>query len=180
MKTSLLLLCLCMGCIVSGQKVDSVAIPRGVVYKYTEPAAVEKAKQFIEQELTGTPTYELEKGVAFIGPALWSGYKRITTLAEIKGGDVTINFNKEKLSAKSTQTRDDFKKIWDQVRAEVKDKPLKIRKATSKELQYYWSVISFDIDEPLLIAEIPEHRYILNLSPKDLNIVWLDEVPVNY
>jgi hypothetical protein len=180
MKTSLLLLFLCIGSIVSAQKIDSVAIPRGVVYKYTDAATIEKAKQLIEREISGNPTYELDKGVAFIGPVIWSRYKKVTTLAEIKGGDVTINYNKEKLSAKMTQNHDDFKKIWDQVRAEVKDKPLKIRKATFKELQYYWSVISFDIEEPLFIAEIPDHRFIINLSPKDLSIVWLDEVHANF
>jgi hypothetical protein len=44
-------------------------------------------------------------------------------------------------------------------------------------LQYYWAVISFDIDEPLLIVETSEHKYILNILKKDLKLMWLDEVP---
>jgi hypothetical protein len=100
-------------------------------------------------------------------------------LSATTGGNVTINFNKEKLAAKMTQDADGFKKIWDQLRQEVKGKTVTLRKATYKELQYYWAVISFDIEEPLLVAETAEHSYILNLSPKTLKLVWLDEVPAS-
>jgi hypothetical protein len=86
-------------------------------------------------------------------------------------------YNKEKLSAKMTQDKDDFKKIWDQVRKDIKNSDFIVRKATYSELQYYWAVISFDIEEPLLIVETSAHRFILNLSPKDLKLIWLDEAP---
>jgi hypothetical protein len=161
------------------QQTDSVSIPKGVVYKYTNPEITDKAKALITKELGDAPTYELNSGILFVGPVLWMRYQKISALAAITGGNVTINFNKEKLAAKMTQDNDGFKKIWDQVRQEVKDKTITLRKATYKELQYYWAVISFDIEEPLLIAEIAEHNYILNLSPNTLKLVWLDEVPVS-
>ena len=160
-----------------GQQVDSVNIPKGVVYKYCDPAIVEKAKELILKELGSAPSYKLNSGVMFVGPTLWKRYKNIPALGNIPGGNVTINFNKEQLSAKMTQDAEGFEKIWTQVRKEVAIDQVKIRKAGYGELQYYWAVISFDIDEPLLIAETNEHRYLLNLSAKDLTLVWLDEVP---
>lgn len=132
------------------------------------------------KELSDAPDYKLDNGVVFIGPVLWTRYKKIPTLESIKGGNVTLLFNKEKLAGKITQDKDDFKKVWDQVRTEVAGNNLKLRKATYRELEYYWAVISFDIEEPLLIAETNEHRFILNLSPKDLKLLWLDEVPLSF
>jgi hypothetical protein len=161
------------------QQVDSISIPKGVVYKYVNPEIVETAKALITKELGDSLAYKLNSGIMFVGPVLWMRYQKIPALAAITGGNVTINFNKEKLAAKMTQDADGFKKIWDQLRQEVKGKTVTLRKATHKELQYYWAVISFDIEEPLLIAETVEHSYLLNLSPKTLKLVWLDEVPAS-
>lgn len=162
-----------------GQKVDSVNIPKGVVYKYASPQAVQKAKDLIITELGDVPKYELNGGVLFVGPVLWLRYKKIPVLAAIEGGNVTINFNKEQLAAKMTQDKEGFSKVWDQVRQDVKGKEIVLRKATYKELQYYWAVISFDIEEPLLIAEAGDHHFIFNLSPEKLTLLWLDEVPAS-
>ena len=76
-----------------------------------------------------------------------------------------------------TQDKAGFKKIWDHIRSEVGGSEFKLRKLTFNEIDYYWTVISFDIEEPLLVVETNNHRYILNLSPKDLKLLWLDEVP---
>lgn len=160
-----------------GQTVDSVSIPKGVVYKYSDATIITKAKDLIRKELSDSASYEMNGGIVFIGPELWSRYKNIAELNNIPGGNVTIKFDGKNLSGKMTQDIEGFKKIWDQVRKEVKGNNYTLRKPTSKELQYYWAVISFDIEEPLLIAQTNEHRYILNLSPKDLKLVWLDEVP---
>jgi hypothetical protein len=164
---------------VLAQKIDSIDIPKRVVYKYCDPGIIDKAKKLITKELSDSASYSLDKGMVFIGPILWSRYRKIPALEAIPGGNITILYNKEKLAAKLTQEKDGFKKIWDQVRAEVNAGGFKFRKATYNELAYYWSVISFDIEEPLLIVETAGHRYILNLSPKDLALIWLDEVPPN-
>jgi hypothetical protein len=41
----------------------------------------------------------------------------------------------------------------------------------------YWSVISFDIEEPLVIIETTQERYILNINPKTMKLIWLDQAP---
>jgi hypothetical protein len=162
------------------QKIDSIVIPKGVSYKYCDPSLIEQTRSLVTKELSDSTVYELNDGIVFIGPVLWSRYKKIPALANIKGGNVTILFNDEKLSGKITQDPKDFKKVWDQMRKETADADLTLRKPSTKELEYYWSVISFDIEEPLFIVETSEHRYILNLSPKTMKLLWLDEVPDGY
>ena len=165
--------------IAKGQTTDSVNIPKGVVYKYISPDIIENAKKLIAKELSEKTTSGLNGGLLFIGPVLWSRYLKIPALAAIPNGNMTINFNKEKLTGKMIQDNESFQKIWAQVQQEVTGKEIIIRKATYKELQYYWAVISFDIEEPLLIVQTPEHNYILNLSSQTLKLVWLDEVPAS-
>lgn len=75
-----------------------------------------------------------------------------------------------------SQTLEESKIIWDEFRNEVSQDYI-IRKANEKELIYYWSVISFDIDEPLLIVETKNHNYILNFLKGNLKLMWLDEAP---
>ena len=174
MKTILLILFIGLNIIVLAQQSPSIEIPAGVNYKYCDSATYEKAKTIITQELSSTPSYSLNAGIVFIGPVLWSRYKEVKTLKEIKGGDMTIlGYKKETSSGKLTQNLEGFKLVWDYLRAEVADKGFKLRKATAAELKYFWSVISFDIDEPLIIVETANHNYIMNLSPKGLHLPGL-------
>jgi len=83
----------------------------------------------------------------------------------------------KKLSAKLTQDLEDSKRVWGELRREIAGKKFILRKARAKELQYYWAVISFDIDEPLVIVETDKESYILNISPKTMKLLWLDQAP---
>lgn len=159
------------------QQIDSVNAPERVVYNYSDPALVEKAKQLIKQELLESPSYQFNNTMVIVGPVLWTRYKKISELKKIKQGNVI--FRKSTLEGKATQDLTDFKKVWNQVRSEINADDLVIRKLTYNELDYYWTVISFDIDEPLLIAESNGHRFILNLT-KDMKLVWLDEAPESH
>ena len=160
------------------QQPEKVDIPKGVVYKYCDSATNEKAKAIIREELSASPSYSLNTGILFIGPVLWARYGKIKPLNDIKGGNMTIlGYKKETSAGKMTQNNSDFKLVWDQLRKEINGADYILRKATAAELKYYWSVISFDIDEPLIIVETKEHNYILDISAKDMKLSWLDETP---
>lgn len=159
------------------QKSYPIDIPKGVAYKYCDSVTFEKAKVLVMQELTKQPTYELNGRMMFVGPVLWARFQKIKELKKIEGGNVTLMIDGGKIAAKMTQSVDDSKKVWDALREEIGTQEFKLRKATYQELQYYWSVISFDIEEPLIVIETKDHNYILNLSPKDMKILWLDEAP---
>ena len=159
------------------QTEEKVTIPKGVVYNYCDPKIVEATKKAIKDNLTDSSNYSIIGDMIIVGPMLWARFKNIENIKSIKNGNTTFKVDKQDFEGKMTQTLADSKKLWYELRKEINTKPYIIRKFTESELGYYWAVISFDIDEPLLILETDEHRYILNVLKKDVKLFWLDEVP---
>lgn len=164
--------------IVTAQDIEKIKIPKGVTYNYCDSKTIENAKKLITEELIDSTKFELSDSMLIVGPQLWNRFKNIKVLNEIENGDVILHVDDLDLSGKMTQDINDTKKVWNEFRKEVNGS-FNIRKATEQELKYYWSVISFDIEEPLLIVETKEHNYILNIIKNDLKLMWLDEAPVN-
>ncbi|MBP6624053.1 MAG: hypothetical protein KA198_02710 [Chitinophagaceae bacterium] len=159
-----------------GQNIEEIVIPKGVTYNYCDAKTIEEAKKLISENISDDSKFTLAQNILIVGPQLWNRYKNINRLSEIEGGNTTFHVDNLELKGKMTQDIKDAKKVWDEFRKEVKGE-YKIRKANEEELKYYWSVISFDIDEPLLIVETKEHNYILNILKEDLKLMWLDEAP---
>jgi hypothetical protein len=158
------------------QKTETITIPKGVVYNYCNPKIIEKAKKLISDNLSNTNDYKIVQNNLIIGPELWKRFKDNEKIQNIKQRKVQFHVDDLVLEGKMSQDINDSKIIWDEFKNEVTQDYV-IRKANENELKYYWSVISFDIDEPLLIIETKEHNYILNLLKKDLKLLWLDEAP---
>lgn len=160
-----------------GQTEDKISIPKGVVYRYCEKETVENAKLLIKNSISDGSNDSLLDNLLIVGPVLWSRFKNIDILNKIEGGNTTFHVDKNTLTGKMTQDLNDTKKVWAEFRKEVNGESYIIRKLNEKELIYYWSIISFDIDEPLLIVETKDHKYILNILKDHLKLMWLDEVP---
>lgn len=176
MKNLLLLLITSFSLQLYAQK-EKIEVPARITYKYCKPKTYLKAKELVLKEMGEDAHFELCDRFMFIGPVLWQRFFKIDALSKIEGGSVDLHVNEDVLKAKLCQSLTDSKKVWNQIRSEVENKEIKLRKAKPSELEYYWSVISYDIQEPLIIAETIGHAYILDLSPKTLKLMWLDEVP---
>lgn len=174
LKNTLLLLFYITFC--SAQKDETIKIPKGIVYNYCDSKVVEKAKKLISKNLSDNNDYKILQANLIIGPELWKRFKDNERIQKIEKGKVQFHVDDLVIDGKMSQNINDSKIIWDEFKKEV-SKDFTIRKANEEELKYYWSVISFDIDEPLLIIETKEHNYILNLLKKDLKLMWLDEAP---
>jgi hypothetical protein len=157
------------------QDIEKIEIPKGVVYNYSDNQIIAKAKKLITDNLSQNTDYSILQDHMIIGPELWKRYGKIERLQQIVG-NVDFQVDDVVLKGKMSQDMADSKLIWNEFRKEITGE-YKIRKANKLELQYYWSVISFDIDEPLLILETKNHNYILNLLKKDMKLLWLDEAP---
>ena len=155
---------------------ETIPIPKGVVYNYASNEVIEKARQLITDNLSDSPDYTILQKTIIIGPQLWKRYKDNPKIQQIKEGKIQFHVDDMVLAGKMSQDLTDAQIIWDEFRKEVAN-DFTIRKANTWELKYYWSVISFDIDEPLLIVATKEHNYILNLLKDDLKLMWLDEAP---
>lgn len=176
MKYTLSLLLASFLTICFGQNIEEIKIPEGVVYNYCDNSIIDKAKKLIEENLADSTKTTITQSMLIVGPVLWKTFKDIKVLNEIEGGNTTFYVDKGELKGKMTQDTEDANKVWNEFR-KVVNGDYTIRKANEEELRYYWSVISFDIDEPLLIVETKEHNYILNLMKDDLKLMWLDEAP---
>jgi hypothetical protein len=177
MKKHFLIIFLVISCQVYAQKTEKIDIPDRVVYKYCKPKIFEKAKEIVVKELADQSENLLTEKILFVGPILWTRFSKIDSLSNIEGGNMTLLVDDKQLAGKMTQDNNDSRLVWDQVKKEVNTLEYKLRKATYKELDYYWTVISFDIEEPLIILETSEHKYILDIAPSTLKLLWIDEVP---
>jgi hypothetical protein len=162
---------------VIAQNIEKITIPKGVVYNYCENSIIEEAKKLIKENLTNENDYSLLQANLIVGPTLWKTFKNVESLQEV-GTDAVFHIDDLEVSGKMCQDLNDTKKMWNELKKEISAN-FKIRKANQDELAYYWATIPFDIDEPLLIVETENHNYILNILPKDLKLMWLDEFPLN-
>ena len=178
---NLIVILLCSVTFLTAQKIE---VPKGINYKFCSERNNEKAKALLTKQFTD-PDYSFFSGMLIIGPRLWVRYKEIPAIRDITAGNTSFHVpiidkkgkkDTQILTGKLVQTRDDFKKVWGQVVTDFKGANITFRKLTPTELNYYWSIISFDIEEPLFIAEGGKYKLLINLQPKDLKIMWLDEV----
>lgn len=160
----------------SAQKIETITIPKGIVYNYCSDKIIDKTKKMITSNIADSTDYSLLQKTLIVGPVLWSRFKEYKKIQTIEKGKVSFHVDDLILEGKMSQDINDSKIIWNEFRKEITENYI-IRKANEQELRYYWSVISFDIDEPLLIVETKNHNYILNVLKKDLKLMWLDEVP---
>jgi len=177
MKKIFLLLLVAVSCQVYSQRIEKIDVPERVVYNYCKPKVLKKAKKKINKELAGKTESSLTGKLLFVGPVLWTRFGEIDKLANIEGGNMTLLVDDKQLTGKLAQDLTDSKLVWEQVKKEIDGEEYELRKANYQELNYYWSVISFDIEEPLFIIETSEHKYILDIAPKTIKLLWLDEVP---
>lgn len=158
------------------QTTEKITIPNGVIYNYVDDKTNEKAKKIIRESLSQKENFKLLDDILMIGPTLWKRFQHIETLQEIPG-NVVFHIDDLQVDGKMSQQFEDSKKLWNEVKKEITG-DYNIRKANEDELKYYWSTISFDIEEPLFIIETEQHTYIFNFSKKRMKLLWIDEFPL--
>ncbi|RXM40515.1 hypothetical protein BOQ62_06050 [Chryseobacterium sp. CH21] len=175
MKIKILLLLLFIVNLVKAQITEKITIPSGVVYLYADDKTNEKVKKSLTESLQNATNYDILGDNLMIGPTLWKQFKNIEILHSIPD-NVTFHIDEMEVEGKVSRKLDDSKKIWNEFKKEISGN-YQIRKANEDELKYYWSTISFDIEEPLFILQTENHRYILNFLKKNQKLLWLDEFP---
>ncbi len=163
-----------------------VRIPKGVNYKFASDSINNAAKKIITLELADPKNYSLFDKLLYIGPQLWSRYQKIPSLNNIPGGNTQINIpqydkqgnvvGQKSASAKLIQNTSDFKLLWDQLIQELSTDTVNIRKLTSKEIEYYWAVIFYDIEEPVFTIENKKIKILMQLTSGQFRLFWIDEL----
>jgi hypothetical protein len=167
---------------------DSMVIPKGVVYKKKTAEINNKARNLLLQELNiNTVTYSLFDGTVFMGPRLWNRYKSNEAIGKIKEGNVQFHVpvtdpvtkkqSQQILNGKLLQTKEDFKTVWKQIVTDIGTAVPVIRKMNEKELNYYWAIINFDIEEPVYVVETAGFNLLVQFVADKMNVFWIEEMP---
>jgi hypothetical protein len=51
-----------------------------------------------------------------------------------------------------------------------------VRRPTQLEIAVLWSMIPFDLKDPLFVVEIGGHNLIVVLSPEERTVLWIDDL----
>ncbi|MCP9751024.1 hypothetical protein [Ferruginibacter sp. HRS2-29] len=160
---------------------SNVSVPKGIAYKRAPETVNKKAAKLLLEELQNSNTFNLFDSIMIIGPNLWKRYSKIPSLASIKEGNIllkTQNFENsnsfEKIPAKIIQTGQDYKTVLAQIKKEFAGMEIIQRKLSVTDLRYYWSVIFFDIEEPVFVLEGNGKKFLFDME--DNKILWVDEL----
>ncbi len=77
------------------------------------------------------------------------------------------------MTGKLIQTYEDFKILWTQIVSDLKEENFVIRKIKETELKYFWSIIFYDIDEPLFVIDNQKIRLIIDLNDR-LKVLFIE------
>jgi hypothetical protein len=165
---------------------DTMNIPKGIVYKKAIGEINNKAQELISNELSvKTVSYSLFDSIVVIGPVLWEKYSNIQPITAIKEGNISLKVSSynskqkksitELVSAKLIQRKNDYRTVLAQIVKDINGKPLKFRNLNELDLIYYWSVIFFDIEEPIFIIEANGRKFLFDLDT-NYKVKWIDEM----
>ncbi len=164
-------------------------IPKGIRYKNAPAAVNADAKSRLERFFNATPEKadyrRLSGSSVVIGPTLWaamksalgSGFKDAPPVHFIvpqKGSAKPLAFE-----GKIARTADRLDTLWIAVSILAhKSKSQVVRKAKADELSYYWSLISYSLEEPLYVVDCGKCRFIVdfNSNGKSSRVFFVDLV----
>lgn len=159
-------------------------LPENVKYIKTTEKQNSVAKEKIFQNLEQGKGGQLYDEVATCGPALW---KYLET-NRLSGGIITTSVDiqvpiEEKtkikiltLHAKLIDDRASFNKFYNEIIRALGNKgKLNIRTLRKNEILYFWTIIPFDIEEPIFIVENQNMKFIFDLDKKN-KISWIELV----
>lgn len=157
---------------------QSINIPEEIKYKETDELTNKKAIEKIKIELQ-EPQYSSLKNIFYCGPSLWERYILIPDVGSIQKGNITfkVPYNGDFIdkNGKLIQSQSDYQLIWNQIVKDFNNSEFIIRKPTPDELQVFWSIIFYDIEEPIFVIENNSYKVIIDLD-SDLKIQFIDQL----
>ena len=143
-------------------------VPQGVTYKKASPLVNARAKSAVEQALAANAAPEsLMSGVISCGPILWGDLK--DHQFELSKDSTPISMmlsvpDPIKAEGRGFRTQEQRNRFWNLVLQKYPDlKKGVVRPAKANEIQFYWTTIPFDIEEPFFAIQTPSNVFIANL-----------------
>lgn len=156
-------------------------IPNGVHYKPASDALNASALALLNRSLL--PGNEPPKGLfdsaVTCGPSLWKALQPSADKALLDSKLVVVVLNSVQTEGRGLITDEQRQSFWKLLLAKYPGlQGATIRKSNTEEINYYWTTIFFDIEEPLFTIDTGITKFIVNFrvekgSPR---LFWIDEV----
>lgn len=166
--------------VLSSQNIEYINVPKRVVYNYCENAIINKVKEDVKKSVLDYHDDSIIADTLFIGPILWHEFKSNSIVNVQDLTTVRLIIDDIKIEGQMSEKKAISKIIWDEFRKMISQNEFTIRKANYNELEYYWTIISWDIDEPLLVLEVNNRNFILDFKKSSYKLFWIDEFSPNY
>jgi len=140
-------------------------IPDNIRYKETDSTtnaiAYDKIMTVFGQQ--GSDAQLFDKAVGCY-PFLWSQLKNNSYFDSAEGAKIWLNIGKNRiLTGKAFRSKKDLDSLQSfLVELIKKDSPFIVRKLNNEELSIYWSLIPFDIEEPIYVLNSKSHKLVLH------------------
>jgi len=156
-----------------------VQVPAGVNYKPASDAVNAAAKANLEKALAGAPDFprDLLKDIFTCGPTLWKALKPTADKRLLESKEIVIFVEHSKVEGRGMITPEQRMSFWNALlKAYPALKTGKVRKASEKEIRYYWATIPFDIEEPFFAIEAGPDVFIAHFGELAPALFWIDRV----
>lgn len=156
---------------------QSVEIPKGVNYHKTSEANNKEAKKLIQEAIVSKDFRPIFETTVMIGPNLWTSYLRNYSEANPEGG-INLNFKipieKKIITRKGRiiKQNEEFNLMWNFISDNLNGG--KIRVPKKSEIEYYWSIIAYDIEEPLYVMEFKHTKILFNFNPTNNKLLFME------
>jgi TPR repeat protein len=164
---------------------DKPTVPPGVNYKFASAEVNAAAAGLLQRVLKGDEAawkQLFSDNPQTCGPMLWQAIRpgadsallNAKPLTLVVPGDVAIA-----TEGRALLTDEDRRSFWTALKKKYPALAAAVvRKASAKEINYYWATIPFDIDEPFFAIDIGSDVLIANLKHEDgkITLFWLDVV----
>ena len=164
---------------------DRPVIPPDVHYKFIDDKvdAEMRASLAAKFQQGEAEAVELFKLPCILAPGYWKSIAgsdcvqhRIPSTFSVPDAKTGV---KVKLEGATTKDAEDWRRIAQRFAADVGKSPV-IRRLTTDEVRLMWTVVPFDIEEPVYVLENGPHRFVIILM-KDVGantscVWWVDDL----
>jgi hypothetical protein len=162
--------------------------PEGVVYFPASNEANNRALERVNRLFSSSATDDdLAEGlgkVLLCGPGLWQPlaerpeFKRIPSIPTQL---IVPQFRDGKVVGQSIhagrvfQTAESVRAFWKALGAHYDPSPVAIRKLNRHDMQLYWAMIPYDIEEPVFIVTTRDNDFLVDFTGEDLHVFAVDD-----
>ena len=182
------LFCLLSGTCCFAQR--SIEVPPGVRYKAASTEVNERAKKTLVEFFGAPMKSEIPDDafaqMAICGPLLWSRLRGLPEMQALTKGRVMVNMpiyergkavRQQQMEGKLFQDKAEIREFWKALcKAVRRDENFTIRRPSKLELEIYWAMIPYDIEEPIFVVESERHSFLIDFAGGKDCMFWIDDL----